>query len=118
MRIGVNPNLSLFLFGHDVFDRLTGADHGQNEFVGIDMSVDYRGGVFTQSGFDRIVEFVLGVHRIAVDKVSVSELYEVGTAVERGFGISAAVEKRLPLPNHSERAVVHDDDDDGNVVVL
>lgn len=70
---------------------------------------------FTASGISR-AQLVAPAHHQARGAERLGEPDIVGLAVERGFAVSAVVEDFLPLANHAQHAVVHDDDDNGQAV--
>ena len=64
------------------------------------------------------LELRLGGGPLPLDAVGLRQLDEVGAAVQIGLGEPLLVDQVLPLAHHTQGAVVEDDGDDGDVVVL
>ena len=101
---------------HHFIDGAAGGHHGVDALEGRDLHVEQvRAGLF-DGLFERGGEFPGLIDGAALEAVGGGELFGVGEGVEFDGAEAVVVEERLPLADHAEMAVVHDDDLDGQAV--
>ncbi len=62
------------------------------------------------------IQFFRRVHCFAFGPERARKRHKVGFPVQNGVGVVPVVEQRLPLPYHTEDAIVHQQDDHRHIV--
>src|ERR1017187_6820159 len=101
---------------HHLIDGAAGGHHRVDALKGSDLHIEQVGAGFVDRLFERGGEFPRLVDGAAFKAVGGGELFGVGEGVELHGAEAVVVEERLPLADHAEMTVVHDDDLDRQAV--
>jgi hypothetical protein len=94
-------------------DGSSGGDHGIDVFVGGDLDVEEVGAGFFDGFLEGAGEFGGSFDGSAFEAVGSGEEFDVREAFEFDGARPVVIEKLLPLANHAQVTVIHDNDFDG-----